>query len=214
MNTKNASKMLLIAAALAAGLVSAARAGEDPTMDSPRSLAGQGLLGQTYSQASYGFVNLDGTPADAHALSYDYNLAVAPGFDTFANLRALRSQNFGGGRVKAYDLNFGARYHRLYRGVTPYWELGFGWTFAKAPGFDDNSLVWSTAAGVELPVASGASVTPYVKYSDAIDFRDGDGWHYGVRANYWLNPRSALVGSIERRLDESTEYRLGVTFNF
>ncbi len=217
MNTTCSYKFLLVAAATSLGLAGAARA-DVPVMSEPdspsTSMVGQGLLGQTHGSFNYGFSNLDDTGADVHALDFEYNRPVDGGLDTFAAFRAGRSTSFGGGRLEEYDLNFGGRFYRTYHGVKPYWEVGIGWGWFDAPGFKDNSFTWETALGVEIQAATGLSLTPYVKYADAIDFPDGDAWFYGVKGNYWLNQRTALQAGVERQADYSWNYRFGVNFRY
>jgi len=210
----------LAAGALALGVAGTARASKDPfapatAADTAPSLVDSGLIGRSYAGASYGFLNLDGTRADAHALTFDYNRPVDAHLDTFAQVRLYRSDRLPGGRDVAQELGFGARFHTRYGMLKPYWDLGLGWAWAKGPGgFRDNTFTWQTALGVEIPVVTGLSVAPYARYGDAIDFRDGDSWRYGVKGNYWVNPRTAILAGLERADQESWEYRVGVNYRF
>lgn len=217
MNNTCSSKFRILTAAISLGLAGAARA-DVPVMTEPDasapSLVGQGLLGQTHASYNYSFKNLDHTGVDIHALDFEYNRAVEDGLDTFAAIHAGRSSSFTGGRLKEYGFNFGARLHRHYRGARPYWELGLGWDWLRVPGNKDNSFIWESALGVEMPVATGLSLTPYVKYADAIDYRDGDRWFYGLKGNYWLSQRTALQAGVERQDDRSWNYRFGVNFRY
>lgn len=217
MNTSHSFKTLLVAGALALGLAGSTVASTDPVpaADAAPAVVGQGLLGQSFYHASYGFLNLDDTSVDAHALTLDYNRPVDATLDTFASARFLRSGSLPGGRYSEQALNFGARFHTLFHGVKPYWDAGIGWTWAKGPGgFRDNTFAWSSSIGVEVPTSFGLSLTPYVQYADAIDFAEGDSWNVGVKGNYWLNDRTAVFVGVERAIEESWEYRLGMNFRF
>lgn len=212
MNSFHSLQKFLAAGALALGLTVSAVAGGD---DASPSLVGQGLLGQSYYHASYGFVNLDGTRIDAHALNLDYNRAVDTGLDTFASARFLRSGRLPGGRHTEHALNLGGRFHTVLQGVKPYWDAGIGWAWAKGPGgFRDNTFTWQTGIGAEVAMAHGLTLTPYVQYGDAIDFVDGDSWNVGVKGNYWLNAQTAILAAVDRQIDESWEYRVGVNVRF
>lgn len=217
MNTSHSLKTLLVASALVLGLTGSAVASQDPATaaDAIQAPVGQGLLGQSFYHASYGFLNLDGTGVDAHSLTLDYNRPVDDTLDTYASARFLRTGSLPGGRYSEQGLNFGARFYRLYRGVKPYWDAGLGWVWAKGPGgFKDNTFAANTSVGVEIPTAFGLTLTPYVQYADAIDFADGDSWNVGVKSNYQFNDRTSVLVAVERAIEESWEYRFGVNFRF
>ncbi len=217
MNTIRSFKLLLLAAASSLGLAGVARADVPVTTEPdvpPASFVGSGLLGQTLGSFNYSFKNLDNTGVDIHALDFEYSRPVEEGLDTFAAFSVERSTSFAGGRLKEYGFNFGGRFYRHYKGLKPYWEIGIGWDWLKAPGDKDNTFIWETVLGAEVPVATGLTLTPYVKFADAIDYRDGDRWFYGVKGNYWLNQRTALQAGLERQDDRSWNYRFGVNFRY
>lgn len=217
MKTLPLTKFMLLAAAL--GLTALARA-DVPVASAPDHPVAvyrdTGLLGHTYASFDYTFGDLDRTAADLHKLGFEYNRAVEPGLDTFAAVSEAWSTEFsGGGRLRELAVGFGARYYQEYQGLKPYGELGFGWNWGRAPGgFRDNSFAWEAAVGVEVPVTAGVSVAPYVRYEDVTSFPDGDRWHYGAAANFWLNDRTAIQGGIERQDHHSWNYRLGVDFSY
>lgn len=216
MNSSHSLKKLLVVGALALGLAGAAFAGggEMTAADAP-SLVGQGLLGQTYAHASYGFLDLDNTGVDAHALNFEYNRAVDERLDTWAGARFLRTGTLPGGRYSEQALSFGGRTYTLLGGVKTFWDAGLGWTWAKGPGgFRDNTFAWSSSVGAEVTFTNGVTLTPYLQYADAIDFADGDSWNVGVKGNYWLNSRTAILAGVERQIEESWEYRVGVNYRF
>lgn len=208
---------MLLAAAL--GLTAVARADLPVVAASARPAAtyrDTGLLGHTYASFDYTFGDLDRTAADLHTLGFEYNRAVEPGLDTFAAASEAWSTRFsGGGRLREQAIGFGARYYQESQGVKPYGELGLGWNWGRAPGgFDDNSFAWQAALGVEVPVTAGVSVAPYVRYEEVTSFPDGDRWHYGAAANFWLNDRTAIQAGLERQDHHSWNYRLGLNFSY
>jgi len=217
MKNTRSSQFLALLAASALGLAGAARA-DVPAMTEPdvsaRPLVGSGLLGQTLGSFNYTFKNLDNTGVDIHSLDFEYTRAVEDGLDTFAAFNVGRSSKLAGGRLEEYGFDFGGRFYRHYRGVKPYWEIGLGWNWLRVPGNKDSSFIWQTAVGAEVPVATGLTMTPYVRYADAIDFRDGDRWFYGLQGNYWLNQRTALQAGLERQDDRSWNWRFGVNFRY
>src|SRR5690606_36936599 len=151
---------------LALGLSVSAFAGGDDMSSDSTSLVGQGLLGQTYYNASYSFLNLDDTSADAHALTFEYNRAIDSHLGTFASARFLRTDSLpGGGRWRESGLNFGARFFTNYNGFKPYWDAAIGWTWGKVGPFKDNTFTWSTAVGAEFAVVTGLTLTPYLQYA-------------------------------------------------
>ncbi|HTL66969.1 MAG TPA: hypothetical protein VL200_04860 [Lacunisphaera sp.] len=207
---------LLAAALLLAGLARA----EVPVVTAPDHpvlrARDTGLLGHTYSSFNYTFGDLDRTAADMHTLGFEYNRAVEPGLDTFAAASEAWSTRFsGGGRLRELAVGFGARYFQEYQGLKPYGELGFGWDWDRGPGgFDDNGFAWQAAVGVEVPVTAGVTVAPYVRYENVSSVPDGDHWHYGAAANFWVNDRMAIQGGIERQDHHSWNYRLGLNFSY
>lgn len=218
MKNTESVRNIIAAAAVSLGLAVAASAAVPVGDGMEEPVAGVslgGLLGQTYASATYSFVNFDDTDVNANMLRLEANQAVEAGLDTFVGAEALRSDSFSNGRLSSHQFDAGARFYRTYQGVKPFWEFGAGWLWQKAPfGFSDSTFVWRTSLGAEIQLTRSAAVAPYVQYADAIDFQDGDSWHYGVRGDYWLNDRTALNAAVVRADHESWLYRLGVNFRY
>lgn len=217
MNHINSCKNLALALAALAVLAGPARALDNPAAQVPSVVADHptGTLGQSFVSLGYGFANLDDTGTNLHTFTADYNRAVEEGLDTFAQVTLARSSSFAGGRYQDRGFAFGGRFYQTYEGVKPFLDAGIGWTWAKGPaGWKDNSFVWQGTVGVEFPAAKGLSFSPYVQYRDRTSFRDGDRWNCGVKGNYWVNERTAVTAAVERAIDESWEYRVGVNYRF
>lgn len=201
-------KHFILAAAVSLGLGTAAFAQTDSAEARPT-----GLLGQNYLSLSYGFVDLDNTGVDVHQYSLEGNQALREGLDAFLGYTYSRSDRFGGGRLKGHDLYAGIRSHLTYQSIKPFVELGAGWSWARGL-MNDDSFAWGAGVGAEIGIVSGLTVTPFVRYTDVVDFAGDGTWNYGVEANYWITSKLAVKAGVDLDDDENTTWTAGVNFRF
>jgi opacity protein-like surface antigen len=216
MNPLTSPRSLLLAAAFALGLASAAVAGDrsPPTESSAR------LLGTRHVALTFGHVDLDATGFDARNYGFAYNHALAGNLDARLELDYLRSEGLGGVLLRGRHYSFRTlsavgRAHTEWHGARVYAELGAGGTWFRSPlDFEDDSWLWLAGVGAEFAVAPKLVVTPYLRYRDAVDLGDGSVLHGGVRAHYALSGRLGLTAGIDRDDDRNTTYALGASLRF
>lgn len=199
-------------------LVGASALGLALTLRASEAESASTLLGQHYLATSIGFVDLDAanTPRVFHV---DYNRNFATGVDLRLELDYLRSQRtnsvlYGHARYTDYNAALAVRAFTVRGRWAPYAEVGAGWTWFKLADWREDAFVWFAGAGIEATVTRELSVTPFVRYTDRVNFFRGDQWSYGARANYTLTPRVGLVAAIERDDDRNTRYTAGVSYRF
>ncbi len=216
------TKTLLLAAAFAFGLGSAAMAADDTTPPAPVAKAppaqtdnGHGLLGQNYAGLSYGYLDLHGTSVSARGYGFTINQNLSESFDALLEYTDQNSSKLAGGRINQRMFDLGVRAFTTTRGFKPYVEAGLGWEWAKAPlGYKANSPAYFVGTGVEFQVAHDLSVTPFVRYTDATKHSIGHEVDYGVKANYWLSEHVGLTAAISRDNSRDMQYSLGVSFRY
>jgi opacity protein-like surface antigen len=208
-------KHFILAAAVSLGLATAAFAqARNVAVSSPAEARPTGLLGQNYMGLTYGFVDLDGTGVDGHQYSLELNQGLRDGLDTFLGYTHTRTDRIGNSRLKGHDLFLGVRPYMNYQGVKPFVEVGAGWTWVRGLGFDDDSFAWGAGVGAEIEVVSGFSVTPYVRYTDAVDFAGSGTWNYGADANYWFTPTFAVRAGFDLDDDQNKTWTIGANLRF
>lgn len=208
-------KHFILAAAASLGLAATAFAQtSNIAVPNPADARPAGLLGQEYMSLSYGFVDFDGTGVDGHQYGIELNQGLREGLDAFLGYTHTRTDRIAGSRVKGHDVFLGVRPFMNYQGIKPFVELGAGWTWVRGFGLDDDSFAWGAGVGAEIDVAAGLSVTPFVRYTDAVDFAGNGTWNYGVDANYWLTPKFAVKAGVDLDDDKNTTWTVGANFRF
>lgn len=174
-----------------------------------------GLLGQAYGGLTFSTTDLHGTSLSVDHYSFEYNLPITADFDANFGYDYGQSGTILGSRVKQHLLGASVRAYSTNAWGKPYIEAGLGYTNVRYAGSKEGSYLWALAVGAEFQVAPAFSVTPYVQYSDAPDIGGSEGtWDFGVKANYWLTRRIAIVGDISRNDDKDMNYAIGLNFRF
>jgi opacity protein-like surface antigen len=208
-------KHIILAAAAALGLATTAFAqARNVAVPNPAEARPTGLLGKEYLGLSYGFVDFDGIAVDGHQYSIEFNQGLREGLDAFLGYNHTRTDRIGPSRLKGHDVFLGVRPFMHYQGVKPFVEIGAGWTWVRGFGMDDDSFAWGAGVGAEIELVSSLTLTPFVRYTDAIDFAGSGTWNYGAEANYWFTPRFALKGGVALDDDQNTVWNVGVNFRF
>ncbi len=220
MKQKTILKSLLLSAVAATGFATSAFAGGDePNTPAPAPAVAPvsgtaGLLGQTYAGLTYSYINLDASPVNAASYGFEYNQPFRPGFDAVFNYDWAQSGPFAGDRAHEQKLTAALRAFSVQSWGRPYLEAGAGYDWLKFAGVKDHSFVWIAGAGIEFNPLTALTVTPFVRYERATGYDDADEFSYGVKANYWLNRRWALTGSLSRNDDQDMIYQLGINVRF
>lgn len=200
----------LLAAASLLGFAATVQA-QDPLPTS----GSMGLLGQTYAGLEYSHINLHNAPVNAENFGFEYNQALNTGLDglltydlgqTGLHLSERAKQQTLGGALRAFSTS--------YSWGKPFVEAGVGYTWTKSAGIKENSFVWEVAVGSEFQIAPKATVTPYVRYSDAPDLAGSGTWNYGVKANYWVTSQWSVTAGINYDDDKDTAFSVGTNFRF
>ena len=216
MNNHASIKTLILTAAFALGLSSAALAAEDAgPASAPVATSGRGLLGESYSALSYRYIDLHGTSADAHAYDLTLNQNVSEGFDVLLDYTYKNAEALAGGHANQRMFDLGVRAFTSTRGFKPYVEAGLGWEWAKVPhGYRANSPAYFLGTGVEFQVARDLALTPFVRYTDATKHGIGHEVDYGIKANYWLGEHAGIMASVSRDNSRDMQYGIGLTFRY
>ena len=201
---------------LALGLVVAGVSYAQTAQTASTSSQPVGLLGQSYSQFSYGVTDIHNFSKDQQNLGVAGNIPVLPYLDLGASygyswLRGIGHTNTIAGGATAYT---------TWSGVKPFVGAAVGYQWDRSFGARDDEGIWGLAAGVEVPV-SVITLTPQVVYGD--DFRrsgeSSQHWTYSVEGNYWLSHSTALFASVGYIDENHTsahawDYEIGARFRF
>lgn len=211
-------KHSLLAAALALGLVSPARADDsllDPPATSAAAAGNLSLLGQKHGTLTYGYINLDDTSVHADSYTFKVNEPLAFGLDGIFAYDYTRSGEFAGSHISQHTISAALRaFSSSYNWGKPYVEGGIGHVWSRFAGARDTSVVWEAAAGVEFQVMPRATVTPYVQYVDAPDLAGSGVWNFGVRGSYWIDSSWAVSAGFERDDEQNSTFTVGTNFRF
>ena len=215
-NLVPSSKNLILAAALALGLASAASAqSANVAVPNPADSKATGLLGQNYVTAGYSYTDIDQVNVHGSTYTLAANQGLRDGLDGVFEYNYTRTSRFAGSqRLTQHDILFGARAFLTSGTVKPYVEAGAGWVWQKGLGASDDSFAWGAGLGAEFEVANGVSVTPFVRYEDITRGSNNDSWTYGLKANYWLTHSVGLQAGISRDDDQNLTYAIGANFRF
>lgn len=210
-------KITLTLGLLAAGTVGYAQPSSAPAV---APTAPSGLLGQQYTEVSFGLQDIKGVDAYGQTLFVGANTPYLPG-----KLDAGGGYSYswigGANNGHANTVTGYARAYAPMKGVKPFVTAGLGWawTNTRFGGSVDKGL-WGSAVGVEIPVGT-LTVTPKINYGD--DFEGSktsvQAWTYSVEANCWLNSRTAVFASIgyvdvNHSSTESWSYVIGLRGKF
>lgn len=199
---------------LALGLLAVAGAGYAQTATTAQNPVG--LLGQSYSEVSFGVTDIKHFSKDQYSLGVGANVPVTPYLDLGASydyswLRGLGHVNTIAGGATAYT---------TFNGVKPFATAALGYEWQSFPGYRDDQADWGFAAGVEIPV-SVITVTPRIAYAD--DFRGSNRssqqWSYAVEGNYWVTKTAAVFASVgyvdvNHTNNDGWAYTVGARFKF
>jgi hypothetical protein len=216
MTQKNTIRTLLLAITAVLGLAAAAHAQTAGAgIPAPAPDTGKGLLGQTYVNLGYGYMDLHNTSVNLQALRFEYNQPLNTGFDLNLGYTNAWSSRFSGTRntQQSFDANAVAFMPGLPWG-RPYLGVGAGWIWTKSSGVKDNSFLYQLETGVEFQATAELSITPFVKYLDATSLDVSNKWSYGVKGNYWVTNQWGLSASLARDNKVNTTYAVGMNFRF
>jgi hypothetical protein len=215
MNKNNLLQALLLAGAalLLAGAARAAVPLDNPVATTP---VGQGLLGQTYANLDYSYIDLDDSSVHADKFSFGFNQPLHAGLDGIFTYDWMQTGKSSGTWVNVQDFTADLRaFSTSFVWGKPYVNAGIGYAWSRgAPAGHDDSFLWRVAAGAELRVTAATTVTPYVQYTDTPDLAGGGTWNYGAKANYWVNSEWAISAGIVSDQHQTISYTVGTNFRF
>jgi hypothetical protein len=194
MNAINRSTVILAALVLTGASYGQATSNYTSTRPSVRD--NPGVLGQSYGDLNYSWVDFRHSAAKAYDLGASANLPIAPGIDAGLGYQYYRqSDSYDPFAGRSYDY----RYHMLgananffapTRGAKPFIGglVGYEWTHGSLRRLRtyDNQWVWGATGGVEVPVGLFA-FTPHVGYTDTMHSGSTGSWHYGAEAHHWFS---------------------------
>jgi hypothetical protein len=220
-------RALGLAALILAGLIcaqtatygQAASTYTPPTPSPATSLADNpGILGQSYADLHYSWVNFRGGDVDANGYiaGFSGNAPVARGLDVGLGYNYYRENNH---RNPFNGSQFDVRYHQVathatffspMRGMKPFVSglLGYQWSRGDIQSFRtyDNEWVWGASAGAEIPLGRIA-LTPRVSYTDTMHANSVGTWHYGAEAHHWFTEK--VGGYLDATFHEPRHNRAG-----
>jgi hypothetical protein len=158
-----------------------------------------GLLGQRYAEVNFSLQDLKHVSNNSYSLGASANIPLVP---SSIDVGASYDYSWIGGAFRGHANTLGA-YATAYvplQGVKPFVGAGAGWQWSsnRFVGSDDQGL-WGLTAGVEIPVGV-ITLTPRINYADDLEGsrNSSQEWTYAVEANYWINPKTAIFGSISK----------------
>ncbi len=154
-----------------------------------------GVLGQEYTELSFGVQDIQKTSVNS------YSLGAAQNKPLTANIDLNGSYSYGwldgSGRGHSNVIGATATGYTKWNGVKPFAGLGLGYQWISARGFRDNNAIWGAAVGVEIPVGE-FSITPSIRYSD--DFRSArrssQDVTYSTEVSTWVSKDLSVFGGI------------------
>lgn len=159
--------------------------------------ASAGFLGEKYTAFGFGLDDRQHDSDHGYGFKASGNTPLVPG-QLDAGGSYAYSWTGGGYRSHAHTLGAYTTAYAPMQGVKPFVGAGLGWRWTSAPaGGTENRPLWDLTTGVEIPVGT-VTLTPRITYQD--DFKrtqkSRQAWLCAVEASYWMNPTSAVFGSI------------------
>jgi hypothetical protein len=203
------------------GVLAAAVSHAQTPADGQAGQFGEGLLGQRYTELSFGLQDIKHFSDHGYSVGASANNPVLPGV---LDAGASYGYSWIRGLLKGHANTVGA-YATAYapvNGVKPFVGAGLGyqWTSFRLLGSDEQAL-WGLATGVEIPAGRGLTFTPRISYAD--DFEGSRNstqeWTFAVEGNYWVNRTTAVFGSVgksdvRRNPIDSWNYEVGLRARF
>lgn len=212
MHTSRSIKSLLLVSCLAIGAGLVARA--DDGLPAPVT-GSEGLLGQLHGTLTYSYINLDDSSTHADNYRFASNIPLSFGLDGLMSYDYARSGEIAGSRMTSHTFAVGLRaFSTQFNWGKPYVEAGGGFAKTSFAGSDDDSAVWTVAAGVELQLRPATSLTPYIRYFDAPDLAGSGTTTFGAKLNHWVNTQWAVTASLDLDDDRNTTFTVGTNFRF
>ena len=159
-----------------------------------------GVLGHTYADFNYSWVDFSETGIDANGYiaGVGGNAPIARGIDLGAGYNYYRENNH---RNPFTNTPFDARYHQLATNATFYTQLagmrpflsgaiGYQWSRGDIQSLRtyDDQWIWGASGGAEIPLGL-VSLTPRISYSDTMRNNSIGSWHYGAEVHHWFNEK-------------------------
>lgn len=212
---------LILAATVSLGAASLARAqtsaGAAAVATAPEATAATGPLGSRYTAIAYNYLDLSGTgPNHAHGFEAVYNQPLSPNFDVTATYDWARA-SYAGSRYTQQDFTVGTTAYTNLEWGKPFALAALGWNWSRGGAAHEDSFLYRLGVGVELPVSTAFSVTPFVNFARATGYNHNQA-ELGVKAEYrftreWSVMARAQYDAISHTSDQS-EYALGVSYRF
>lgn len=219
MNQTNRLKTFIFAAAVSIGAATTALA-QDANVAVPNpadTIRGGGLLGSTYSQVEYNYIDLRGSgPSHADGVGLTVNQPFWPNIDLHGSYDYAQA-TFAGTKFRVHDVEFGTTIYSGLEWGKPFATAAVGWQWQKAAGFSDDSFTFRVGVGSEFQLAPAFVVTPFVNFVRATSF-DANEYEIGAKATYRINEQwSATVRAQYEAVEDSSdsaEYSIGVNYHF
>ncbi len=219
---------MLAALTLGLALTASAQSVQSTPPDAPESAPNGGLLGNNYTDFSFGYLKQTAMPGVLHAYDLVVNQTVAKegvfGFDGNLSYEYLT-----GGALGYHDYR-----NTLMLGATAFaaesWGKLFltgdaGWANQQTSDITANSLAYAFTAGVEVPVARRLTLTPFIEYQGEPHLQDHDTatanlpnylWDYGVKATYAITREwsASLTAQLDQRSSSDLGFKAGFNYRF
>jgi hypothetical protein len=218
-------KLALAVATLAAICTLHAQQTYQPPVPASTSIADRpGVLGQSYTELSFGAEDFPHNSDHAYDATLRGNIPLTPNID--AGLGYGYSWLNGDTGVHTHLLATDAKFYgRMDNRMKPFIGGLVGYQWARTD-FDnqfpvitthDDRWVWGASAGIELSAGSLA-VTPRVAYLDTMVNNSIGHYAYGVEVNHWFSPSFAGYADVSyndhRRRENTWSYLAGVRLKF
>ncbi|MEO5961048.1 MAG: hypothetical protein ABIZ49_14200 [Opitutaceae bacterium] len=172
-----------------------------PTPSTPSlSTDNVGVLGQSYADLHYSWVNFRGGDVDANGFiaGFEGNTPVARGVDVGLGYNYYRENNhrdpFNGSPfdVRFHQVATHATFFSPMRGMKPFVTglLGYQWARGDLQSFRTfgHEWIWGASVGAEIPLGAFA-LTPRISYTDTMHSNSVGSWHYGAEAHHWFTEK-------------------------
>jgi predicted porin len=157
-----------------------------------------GLLGERYSDFNFGVADLKHVSTHGYSLGAGVNLPILPGALDLGATYDYSWLRGSGARAHANTIGINTRLYTALGGVKPFVGGAFAWQGSRIRGFGtEDRALWNLSVGAEIPVGA-LTLTPRIAYDDDFEesFNSSQQLTYAVEANYWLNRKTAVYGSV------------------